>query len=115
MPRYFHEVSGHSSQFLAFNLARDGYAQLRLEANHLVTAGNILGTVRHQNRSHRARAGRYIQVSHQRAGRLSVQVRGRLIQQQHRRVHQQGTSHRQTLTLTTRQEGAASTHRGAHT
>ena len=40
-------------------------------------------------------------------------MRGRLIQQQHRRVHQQGTSHRQTLTLTTRQEGTASTHRGA--
>ena len=40
-------------------------------------------------------------------------MRGRLIQQQHRRVHQQGTSHRQTLTLTTGEEGTASTHRGA--
>ena len=69
--------------------------------------------MRHQNRSHGAGAGRRIQVSHQRAGRLSVQVRGRLIQQQHRRVHQQGTSHRQTLTLTTGKEGTASTHRGA--
>ena len=81
MPRYFHEVPGHFSQFLAFNLARDGYAQLRLEANHLIAAGNILRTMRHQNRSHGAGAGRRIQVSHQRASRLGVQVRGRLIQQ----------------------------------
>ena len=57
MPRYFHKVPGHSSQFLAFNLARGGYAQLRLEANHLVAVGDILGTVRHQDRGHRAGAG----------------------------------------------------------
>lgn len=81
MPRYFHEVPGYFSQFLAFNLARGGYAQLRLEANHLIAAGNILRAVRYQNRSHGAGAGRRIQVSHQRAGRLSIQVRGRLVQQ----------------------------------
>ena len=84
-----------------------------LEANHFVAVGHVLGTVRHQDRGHRAGASRGIQVGHERTGGIGVQVRGRFVQQQNRRVHQQGASHRQALTLTARQEGTAGTHGSA--